>query len=76
MCIAHSAVAEQKRRTQIRAGFDRLTTLVPGTEGMARSEGLVLAKTIEYIQEQLGERRRLVDELERRGVDVKDEVKL
>lgn len=36
--------SEQKRRTAIRQGFDRLTEIVPGLEGQGRSESVVLKK--------------------------------
>ena len=38
--------SEQKRRMAIREGFDRLTELVPGLEGMGRSESVVLQKSL------------------------------
>lgn len=50
----------------IREGFDRLTELVPGIEGMGRSESLVLARTVEYMKGLMGEEeelRRRVGEL-------------
>jgi heteromeric Ino2p/Ino4p transcription factor len=37
--------SEQKRRMAIREGFDRLTEIVPGLEGMGRSESVVLQKS-------------------------------
>ncbi|MCJ1373986.1 hypothetical protein MMC20_005216 [Loxospora ochrophaea] len=67
--------SEQKRRAAIREGFDRLTELVPGLEGQGRSEGLVLARTVEYAREKVEERRMLVDEVERRGGSVEDQLK-
>lgn len=68
--------AEKKRREAIRYAFDRLTTLVPGIEGQGRSEGVVLQKTAEYLHVQLEENQRLVEELERRGGDVPDNLKM
>ncbi|KAJ9152103.1 hypothetical protein NKR23_g2679 [Pleurostoma richardsiae] len=67
--------SEQKRRQAIREGFDRLTELVPGLEGQGRSEGLVLKRTVEYMREQLEERRRLVQLIEQNGGQVDDAVK-
>ena len=66
---------EQKRRQAIREGFDRLCDLVPGMEGQGRSEGLVLQKTVEFLREQLEERRRLIEAVERKGEHVDDALK-
>jgi hypothetical protein len=63
---------EQKRRQAIREGFDRLTELVPGLEGQGRSESVVLKKTVDYMREQLSERRRLVQQIEELGGQVED----
>jgi heteromeric Ino2p/Ino4p transcription factor len=60
-------VLEQKRRQAIREGFDRLTELVPGLEGQGRSESVVLKKTVDYMREQLTERRKLVAQVEDMG---------
>ena len=38
--------SERKRREAIRAGFQRLSEIVPDTQGQARSEGVVLANTV------------------------------
>lgn len=67
--------SEQKRRAAIREGFDRLTELVPGLAGQGRSEGMVLRKTVDYIQQQMQERRELIDEIERRGGKVDDRLR-
>ncbi|KAM0720528.1 hypothetical protein Q7P37_004664 [Cladosporium fusiforme] len=45
-------ISEQKRRQAIRQGFDRLASLVPGMEGMGRSEAQVLGKGVDCIQYQ------------------------
>jgi septum formation protein len=68
-------VTEQKRRQAIREGFDRLTEIVPGLEGQGRSEGLVLKRTVEYMRQQIEERRALVDRIEKSGGHVDDEIK-
>ena len=68
--LTPSPPPEQKRREAIRAGFDRLCEIVPGLEGQGRSEGLVLKKTVDYIGEQLAQRRELVARLEREGHEV------
>ncbi|GJN70290.1 helix-loop-helix DNA-binding domain-containing protein [Purpureocillium lilacinum] len=67
--------SEQKRRQAIREGFDRLTELVPGLEGQGRSEGLVLKRTVEFMRQQIEERRVMVDQIERAGGRVDDELK-
>jgi heteromeric Ino2p/Ino4p transcription factor len=53
-----------------------LTELVPGLEGQGRSEGIVLSKTVEYVKEQIEERKRLVKELDERGVAVDERDRL
>ncbi|GAO15704.1 hypothetical protein UVI_02018830 [Ustilaginoidea virens] len=67
--------SEQKRRQAIREGFDRLTELVPGLEGQGRSEGLVLKRTVEYMRQQIQERRTLIDRIELAGGHVDDDFK-
>ncbi|PPJ61242.1 hypothetical protein CBER1_06721 [Cercospora berteroae] len=42
--------SEKKRREAIRNGFDRLSTIVPGMHGQARSEAIVLAATVDYMR--------------------------
>ncbi|KAL2370900.1 helix-loop-helix DNA-binding domain-containing protein [Blastomyces gilchristii SLH14081] len=64
--------SEQKRRAAIREGFDRLTELVPGLEGQGRSEGVVLRKTVDFMQMKLQERKELVEEIEKRGGSPED----
>ncbi|KAK0633380.1 hypothetical protein B0T14DRAFT_417225 [Immersiella caudata] len=73
---ANHIASEQKRRMAIRQGFDRLTELVPGLEGLGRSEGTVLARTVEFLKEQIEERNRLLKELEKRGVQVDEKDRL
>ena len=72
----HTSRTEQKRREAIREAFDRLTDIVPDTKGMARSEHVVLAKTCVHIVDQLVERHRLVEEMEKKGIKVDAEDKL
>ncbi|OIW24120.1 helix-loop-helix DNA-binding domain-containing protein [Coniochaeta ligniaria NRRL 30616] len=67
--------SEQKRRQAIREGFDRLCELVPGLEGMGRSEGIVLQRTVEFMRTQLQERRELIDKIEGNGGHIDDELK-
>lgn len=68
--------AEQKRRQAIREGFDRLTLLVPGLEGQARSEGIVLHGTVDYIRKLMLERRAMIEALEAKGVAVDPDLKM
>jgi heteromeric Ino2p/Ino4p transcription factor len=44
--------------------------LVPGLEGQGRSESVVLKKTVDYMREQLAERRRLIGQIEDLGGQV------
>lgn len=67
--------SEQKRRQAIREGFDRLTELVPGLEGQARSESVVLKKSVDFMRQSLEERKRLVKEIEELGGSVPDALK-
>lgn len=64
--------SEKKRRAGIRGGFDVLSEIIPGFEGMARSEGRVVAGAVEYGLELIQERDRLIAELESRGIHVDD----
>lgn len=66
---------EQKRRQAIRDGFDKMASIVPGLEGQGRSEGHVLNVSVQFILEQIQERRRLVEQVEARGGVVSDELK-
>ncbi|KAG8163607.1 hypothetical protein KVR01_006904 [Diaporthe batatas] len=67
--------SEQKRRQAIRDGFDKMASIVPGLEGQGRSEGHVLNVSVQFILEQIQERRRLVEQVEARGGVVSDELK-
>lgn len=66
---------EQKRRQAIREGFDRLTELVPGLEGQGRSEGLVLKRTVDYMRQQLDERKNMIEQIEQSGAQVDPKMK-
>ena len=46
--------------------------MIPGFEGMARSEGRVVAGAVEYGLELIQERNQLIAELESQGVHVED----
>ncbi len=67
--------SEQKRREALREGFDRLAALVPGMKGKGRSEGLVLKHAVEFMRQQIGERRAMIDQIERAGGCVDDELR-
>lgn len=45
---------------------------MPGLEGQGRSESVVLKKTVDYMREQLEERRRLVERIEDMGGQVEE----
>lgn len=62
--------SEQKRRQAIRDGFDRLASIVPGMEGQGRSEAVVLQATIDYMKEQLIDRKQMLEKAKQAGVDV------
>lgn len=64
--------SEQKRRQAIRDGFDRLANLVPGLQGLGRSENIVLSGTLEYLKQNLVTYKDLLQEAERQGVDIAD----
>lgn len=48
---------------------------MPGLEGLGRSEGLVLKRTVEFIRETLAERQALVDQVEQVGGKVDEKLK-
>lgn len=52
-----------------------MASIVPGLEGQGRSEGHVLNVSVQFILEQIQERRRLVEQIEARGGVVPDELK-
>jgi heteromeric Ino2p/Ino4p transcription factor len=66
--------AENKRRNAIREQFTELASLVPGAEGLERSENVMLQKTIAHFREEVDERRRMVGVLQGRGTVVPKEL--
>ncbi|KAK0737659.1 hypothetical protein B0T21DRAFT_450761 [Apiosordaria backusii] len=62
--------SEQKRRHAIREAYDNLCEQVPGLEGQARSEGLVLNGIVDYVRKLMLDRQRLVAECEAKGLEV------
>ncbi|KAJ2548749.1 Transcription factor [Coemansia sp. RSA 1933] len=53
---ANHIASEQKRRQNIRVGYDQLIQIVPTLTPSQRSEALILQKTVEYIKYLLMER--------------------
>lgn len=68
--------SEQKRRAAIREQFDRLADLTPGMKGQGRSEGVVLAKAVEFAKEQIEENKKLVAAIEALGGNVDPKLKM
>lgn len=64
--------SEKKRREAIRAGFERLSKIVPDCEGQARSEAVVLQRTVQYLREQLNEKESLKKTAMSRGMSEGD----
>lgn len=65
--------AENKRRDGIRGQFKELTELVPGTEGLAKSEERVAALTADHIEDELTQVRAMVQEMDAKGIPVQPE---
>lgn len=51
--------SEKKRREAIRAGFERLAKIIPECAGQARSEAVVLQRTVAYLRELLQKKEEL-----------------
>lgn len=62
--------SEQRRREAIRREFDMLSDIVPGMQGMGRSENTVLGATVTFLREQILENQRLIKASEAAGHDV------
>ncbi|KAF9160200.1 hypothetical protein DFQ26_005780 [Actinomortierella ambigua] len=56
---ANHIASEQKRRQNIRVGFDSLVEIVPTLSDCHRSEALILQKSVDYIQRLLQQKREL-----------------
>lgn len=67
--------SEQNRRNFLRQQFDRLSEMVPGTRGKARSEAVVLEKLVDYGHSQIEDGQRMIEEIERRGGYVDPEMR-
>ncbi|KAI8639456.1 hypothetical protein BD408DRAFT_349871 [Parasitella parasitica] len=48
---ANHIASEQKRRANIRIGFDQLVDMVPTLDNCHRSEALILQKSVDYIKD-------------------------
>ena len=66
---ANHIESERKRRDAIRQGFERLSEIVPGTQGQARSEGVVLSSTVQFLREQLDRQEQLKTQALARGMN-------
>lgn len=60
-------VSEQKRRQAIRAGFDRLASLMDGYEGQGRSEAVVLEAAVKTIRAENARKEKLWKRLQAKG---------
>ncbi|KAG0229061.1 hypothetical protein BGW42_001830 [Actinomortierella wolfii] len=56
---ANHIASEQKRRQNIRIGFDSLVEIVPTLSDCHRSEALILQKSVDYIQRLLQQKKEL-----------------
>ncbi|KAG0314528.1 hypothetical protein BGZ99_008074 [Dissophora globulifera] len=56
---ANHIASEQKRRQNIRIGFDSLVEIVPTLSECHRSEALILQKSVDYIHRLLGQKHEL-----------------
>ncbi|PVU91888.1 hypothetical protein BB559_003948 [Furculomyces boomerangus] len=61
---ANHIASEQRRRQNIRSGYDQLISVVPTLSDNQRSEGVILQKSVEYIKFLLMEREILHQQLE------------
>ena len=60
--------SEKKRREAIRAGFERLSKIIPECEGQARSEAVVLQRTVAFLKEQLARKEELRQQAYKQGM--------
>ncbi|KAI8875231.1 hypothetical protein K501DRAFT_203061, partial [Backusella circina FSU 941] len=51
--------SEQKRRANIRIGFDKLVEIVPTLSGGNKSESLILHKSVEHLRQLLDSKQQL-----------------
>jgi hypothetical protein len=64
--------SEKKRREAIRKAYDELSEIVPGMQGLGRSEGIVLGATVRLIREKIMERERIIAAAKEKGIDTTD----
>nr|CAG8543307.1 12897_t:CDS:2 [Entrophospora candida] len=69
---ANHIASEQKRRQNIRLGFDQLVEIVPTLSQCHRSEALILQKSVEYIQQLLMQKNELKDRVKSLQVTLGD----
>lgn len=60
--------SEKKRREAIREGFEALSKIIPGCEGQARSEAVVLQKTVTHLRDQLTRKEELWQQAQKQGM--------
>ncbi|KAL1921735.1 uncharacterized protein VTP21DRAFT_10377 [Calcarisporiella thermophila] len=60
---ANHIASEQKRRQNIRLGYEQLVTIVPTLSQCNRSEALILQRSVEYIKHLLSQKHELKDRL-------------
>ncbi|CEP17679.1 hypothetical protein [Parasitella parasitica] len=73
---ANHIASEQKRRANIRIGFDQLVDMVPTLDNCHRSEALILQKSVDYIKDLVQDKTNLkqrVRELQTVLGDIPDE---
>ncbi|ORX46055.1 hypothetical protein DM01DRAFT_1386327 [Hesseltinella vesiculosa] len=58
---ANHIASEQKRRANIRIGFDQLVDIVPSLNDAQRSESMILHKSADYIRQLVGTKNTLRD---------------
>ena len=61
--------SEKKRREAIRAGFERLSKIIPDCEGQARSEAVVLQRTVSFLRKQLQKKEELKQRAMQQGMN-------
>ena len=64
--------SEKKRREAIRAGFEKLADIIPGVQGQARSEAVVLQAAVRYLRQQLDRKEELREQAYQRGMSEGD----
>ncbi|CEG63915.1 Putative Heteromeric Ino2p/Ino4p transcription factor [Rhizopus microsporus] len=60
---ANHIASEQKRRANIRIGFEQLVHVVPALDTTHRSEAIILQKSVEYIKRLIDDKNKLKDKV-------------